>query len=149
MKLVALVDGRQEKLPDYRKGKKAIKCDITSFVLMFAVTKQKAGQFIAFSKAEGNFARERKAKDTTLDLLKPFAEGIEERDASSSTPTAGGDFTHEVVEEQSLDEKLPSFATDAGGYILAEDTKSKEGTIRSPPRGKPQSVHSFSERPQL
>ena len=149
MKLVAPVDGRQEKLPDYRKGKKAIKCDITIFVLMFAVTKQKAGQFIAFSKAEGNFARERKAKDTTLDLLKPFAEGMEERDASSSTPTARGDTTHEVVEEQFPDEKLPSFATDAGGDILEKDSKSKEGTILSPPRSKPHCVYSFSERPQL
>ena len=52
-------------------------------------------------------------EDTNLDLLQPFAAGLEERDASSSTPKARGGPTHEVVEEQSTDEKLPSVATDA------------------------------------
>ena len=66
-----------------------------------------------------------------LDLLQPFAEGIRARDASSSTPTARGGPTHEVVEEQSHDEKLPSVAADAGGDTLAKDTKSKKGIIVS------------------
>ena len=37
-----------------------------------------------------------------LDPLKTFAEGLEERDASSSSPTAKGDAKHEVVEENNL-----------------------------------------------
>ena len=39
---------------------------------------------------------------------------MEERDATSSTPTTRGDSTHEAVEKHSLDEKLPSVVTDAG-----------------------------------
>ena len=70
-----------------------------------------------------------------LDLLQPFTEGLEERDASSRTPAAGSDPAHEVVEEQSHDEKLPSVATDAGRDTLAEDTKSRKSIIGSQPRG--------------
>ena len=62
------------------------------------------------------------------DMLQPFTEGLEEYDASSPTPKAGGGPKHEVDEEQSLDEKLPSGVTDAGRDTLAKDTKSKKGT---------------------
>ena len=37
-----------------------------------------------------------------LDLLKSCAEGLEERDASSPTPTVRVDFAHEVVKLPSL-----------------------------------------------
>ena len=74
-------------------------------------------------------------EDTLLDLLQPFTQGLEERDASSSTPTAGNDLEHAVVEEQSLDEKFPSVVTDAGGDTLATGTQSKKGVIGSQPRG--------------
>ena len=40
--LVILIRGRQEKLPDYQKGKNVIECNIEHFVPMVAVTKQKA-----------------------------------------------------------------------------------------------------------
>ena len=75
-----------------------------------------------------------------------FTEGFEEREASSSTPTAGA---HAVVEEQSHDEKLPSVATDAGCDILTKNTKRKKMYYRLPTKRKPQCVHSLSERPQL
>ena len=50
---------------------------------------------------------EQEVEDAMLDLLQPFTEGVEERDASSRTPAAGSDPAHEVVEEQSHGEKLP------------------------------------------
>ena len=56
------------------------------------------------------------------------------RDSSSSTPIVRCGPKHEVVEEQSLDEKLPSVATHAGRNILAKDTKSKKSIIGSQPR---------------
>ena len=134
--MVVLVRGRQEKLPDYYKGNKVIGCSIENFVHMIAVTKQKAVPSVEFSSAKGNFfEREKDVEDTMLDLLKSFPDGLEERDASSSTPTAGGDPTHEVVEEQFHDEKLPSIATSARGDTSAKDTKSKTGNIGSQPRG--------------
>ena len=70
-----------------------------------------------------------------LDLLQPFTEGLVERDASSSTATAWNDSKQEVVEEQHIDEKLPSVATDAGRDSLAQNTKSKKDIIGSQPRG--------------
>ena len=45
-------------------------------------------------------------------------QGLQDRDASSSTPTAWSDLKHEFVEEQSLCEKLPSVVAGAGGEIL-------------------------------
>ena len=68
-----------------------------------------------------------------LDLLQPFTEGIEERDASSST--ARGGPKHEVVEEQYIDEKPPSVATNPERDKMAKDTKSKKGIIVSQPGG--------------
>ena len=41
-----------------------------------------------------------------LDLLKPFTEGLEEYDVSSSTPKAEGDTEH-VDEEMLHDDELP------------------------------------------
>ena len=70
-----------------------------------------------------------------LDPLEPFAEGPEEYDASSSTPTAGGAAKHEVVEETFLGAKISLVVTDAGRETLAKDTKSKKGFIGSQPRG--------------
>ena len=106
-----------------------------NFVSMVAVIKQKAVPSIEFSTAKGHLEREQEVEDTMLDLLQPFTEGLEERDAYSSTPTAGSDPTHEVVAEQSRDEKLSLVATDVVRDTLAEDTKSKKGVIGPHPRG--------------
>ena len=70
-----------------------------------------------------------------LDPLEPFAEGPEEYDASSSTPTARGAAKHAVVEENSLRDKISLVVTDAGRETLAKDTKSKKGFTGSQPRG--------------
>ena len=67
------------------------------------------------------------------DLLKPFTEGLEEHDASSSTPNAGSD-PKQTLKEKPLDDKLPSVVTDAQRDTLAKDTKSKTGIIGSQPR---------------
>ena len=45
------------------------------------------------------------------------------------------DPKHEVVEEQSLDEKLPSVLTDAEGGTRATDAKSEKVIVGSQPRG--------------
>ena len=74
-------------------------------------------------------------ENTTLDLLQPFTEGLEELDAPSSSPTAEGGPTHEVVEEKSLDDKLPLNVTDAERDTLAISAKSKTGIIGFQPRG--------------
>ena len=42
---------------------------------------------------------------------------------------------HEVVEEKSLNEKLPSFVTDTGKDTLTKETKSKKDAIGSQPKG--------------
>ena len=55
-----------------------------------------------------------------LDLFQPFSEGFGAPDASSSTPTSGGDPEHEVV---FTDVKLPAVVTDAGGDTSTKDTK--------------------------
>ena len=117
MNLVVFFRGRQEKIPDYQT---VIECNFENFVPMVAVTAQKAVPSIAFSTAKGNLEREQEMEDTMLDLTQPFTEGLEERDASSSTPTArsdpqcivlnataGRDPQYEVVEEKHLDDKLP------------------------------------------
>ena len=110
--------------------------DIESFVTMVAFAKQKAVASIEFSTSNWNFEREQEVEDTMLDLLKPFAEGLEERNAFSSTPTARCGTTHEVDEEKSLVEKLPSVATDAVWDARAKDTNRN-------------CVHSLTERPRL
>ena len=95
--------------PRLSKGKKVIECSIENFVLMVPVTKQKAVPSIEFSTAKGNLERERKRSGgQQLDLLQPSTAGLQNGDASSTTPTAGGGPKHDVVEEQSLGEKLPS-----------------------------------------
>ena len=94
-----------EETPRLSEGKKVIECNIENFVSMIAVTQQMEVPSIEFSTAKGNFEREQEDEDTILDLLQPFTEGSEERDASSSTLTAWCDPAHEVVEEQSLDEE--------------------------------------------
>ena len=102
---------------------------------MVAVTKRQGVPSIEFSTAEGNLEREKEAEDTMLDLLQPFTTGTQERYASSSTPTARRELSHEVAEEKPTDEKLPSVVTDAGQDAPAKDTKSTEGIIGSQPRG--------------
>ena len=102
---------------------------------MEAVTEQKAVPSIKFSSAKGNFEREKEMEDTMLLLLKLFTEGLQEYYASSSTPTARSDLTHEVVEEQSHDEKLHSVATDVVRDTLANGIKSKKGILGSQPSG--------------
>ena len=90
---------------------------------------QKEGSSIDFSTAKGNLDREQEMEDTILDLIQTFTEGLEERYAPSSTPTAEGDPTH-VVEEQSLDDKLLWVVTDAGGDTLAKIPRvRKESTV--------------------
>ena len=84
-----------------------------------------------------------------LDLLTPFTEGLEECDASSSTPTAGRDPKHEVVEEKSLDEKHPSVVPDAARRCSGTSYQEEEKNHPFPTKRKPQCVHSFSERSQL
>ena len=78
--------------------------------------------------------RRQEAEDVLLKLHNPFTEELEERDASSSTPTGRGDLTHEVVEEQSHDEKLPSNAFDTVWGTLTKDIKSKKSIIVSQSR---------------
>ena len=70
-----------------------------------------------------------------LDLLKPFAEGFKENDASPSTPKARSDSTHFIEDNQSLEDKPTSVVTDAGRDALTKETKSKKGIIASQPRG--------------
>ena len=61
-----------------------------------------------------------------LDLLQPFTERLEKNEIHlPQLRQVKSDPKHEVVEEHSLDEKLPSVATHAGRNTLAKDTKSK------------------------
>ena len=70
----------------------------------------------------------------TIEVLK--SEDKLDREKKGRTPCwSRGDPTHEVVEENSLDEKLLSVATDAGRDTLAKETKSKKGVVGSQPRG--------------
>ena len=124
----------KEKLPENQKGRK-IECSIDNFVHMVAVTKRQGVPSVEFSTAEGNLEREKEAEDTMLDLLQPFTTGTQKRYASSLTPTARRELSHEVAEEKPSDEKLPSVVTDAGQDAPAKDTKSTEGIIGSQPRG--------------
>ena len=78
-----------------------------------------------------------------LDLSEPDTEGLQERDASSSTPTARS------CRRKSLDEKLPSVVTDAGGDTLAKETKRKKGTIGSQPRGNHNAFTHIQKKPSL
>ena len=128
MKLVALVDGRQEKLPDYRKIRRQSNATSQASSSCLQLPNRKQDNSLHARKPRETLRGKEKRRTPRWICWKTFAEGIEERDASSSTPTAGSDLTHEVVEEQFLYEKLPSFVTDAGGDILAKDSKSKEGT---------------------
>ena len=61
-----------------------------------------------------------------LDLLKPFTERLKEYDVSSSNLAAGGDPTHELVEEQSHDVKLPSVAAVAERDTLAKVLRARK-----------------------
>ena len=96
---------------------------------MVAVTEQEALPSIEFSTAKGNREREQEAEDINQ-LHKDW-----KKEMHLPLPTARGEPTREVVEEQSHDEKLPSVVTDAGGDTLATDTKSKKGILGSQPRG--------------
>ena len=96
------------------KGKKVIGCNIENFDPVVAVTKQKTLPSIEFSLVKGNFERENEVEDTMLDLLKPFTEGLEEDDASSSTPNAGRD------PKQTLKEKTSWWQTSVGCHRCGE-----------------------------
>ena len=61
--------------PRLSKGKKVIGCSIENFVLVVAVTKQKAVPSIEFSTSKGNVEREQEVEDTMLDLLNSCTEG--------------------------------------------------------------------------
>ena len=89
-----------------------IDCSIEDLVPVEAVTQQQATPSIGSSSAKGDFEREEERKDFRVD------------DASSSTPKAESDFKH-VIEEQPLEDKLPSVVNDVGRDTLAKETKSK------------------------
>ena len=76
MSLVILIRGCQEKFPCYSKVRK---------------WSNRVAPSTEFSSAWGKFEREREVEDTMLDLLQQFPEGMEEYNASSSTPNAGSD----------------------------------------------------------
>ena len=65
--------------PRLSKGKKVIECSMENFVLVVAVTKQKAVPSSEISSAKGNFEREQEVEDTMLDQLKPFTEVLIEQ----------------------------------------------------------------------
>ena len=95
--------------PRLSKGETVIECRIEKFILMVAVTES-----IEFSTAKGNLERERtRIRGQQMDLFYPSTEGFQDRDASSSTRTARSHLENEVVEEQSLCEKLPSVVAGA------------------------------------
>ena len=112
---------------------------------MVSVYKQDAVPFIVFSSVKGNFEGEKEVEDTMLDLLKPFPEGFQERDGSSSTPTAGGAAKHEVVEEPSLGDKFSSVVTEAGGGTMAEVPRVRKESSVPQPRGNNNvfTIHSY------
>ena len=70
-----------EATPRLSKGDKVIESHTENFVTMFAMIEQKAVPSIEFSTAKRNLERENEVEDTMLDLLQPFTEGIQERDA--------------------------------------------------------------------
>ena len=117
--MVVLIRDRQEKHTDFPKAKRVIECSIENFVSVVAVTKQKAAPSIGSSSAKGNSERE---KD------------VEERRRCISHPM-------QVIEEQPLEDKPPSVATDAAGDNLAKETKSKERNHRFRSNRKSQCVH--------
>ena len=84
-----------------------------------------------------------------LNLLKPFSQRLTEQVASSSTPKAGGDLKHEVVEEQSLDDKLPSVVTDAGEILRKRIPRVRKVSSVPNQEGITQCVHPLSERSQV
>ena len=132
--------------PRVSKGKKGIQCNIENFVPVVAVTKQKTVPSMEFSAAKGNLEREQEVEDTMLDLLKPFTERLKEYDVYSSTLAAGCDPTHELVEEQSHDVKLPSVAADAERYS-GQNTTSKKGIIGSQRSGNHQVFSHYPKAP--
>ena len=99
MSLVILSRGCQEKFPCYSKVRK---------------WSNRVAPSTDFSSAWGNFEREREVEDTVLDLLQQVTEGMEEYNASSSTPNAGSDEAWSC-RRKPLDDKLPSVVTDAEG----------------------------------
>ena len=67
----------------------------------------------------------------------------------SSTPTAGSDPTHEVVAEQSRDEKLSLIATDVVREILWQKIPRVRKVSSVPTREEITKCHSLSERSQF
>ena len=124
-----------DETPRLSKGKNVIECSIENFVSVVAVIKQKALPSMKSSTGKANLEREQEVERTMLDLLQPFTEGLEVRDASSSVPKASYDSKREVFEEQSITENLLSVVTDSGQDTLAKETKSKKGIICPQTRG--------------
>ena len=87
----------------------------------------------------------KEVEDTTLDLSKPFTEGLEEDDASLfSTPKAGG-RPKNVLEEKPLEYRwLPMWEKTL--WQKRPRVKRKHGF---PTKREPQSVYSLSERSQV
>ena len=131
--LVILIRGRQEELPELR---------------LHGCSYQTEGSTIHGILHSQGTPWEQEVEDAMLHLLQPFTEGLEERDASSPTPTAGSDPTHEVAEEQSRGEKYFSVATDAGRDYSGRRYQESEKYHRFPTKRKSQRVPSWSERSQ-
>ena len=111
----------QEKLPDCREVRKSSNAASKTSSQRLQLPNRMLYHPLS-SRDNGNFEREH----TMLDLLKSFSHRLKEQDASPSTPTAGSDTTHEVVEEQSLDDKLPSVVTDAREILWKKIPSVKE-----------------------
>ena len=94
----------------------------------------KCSPSVGSSSSKGNSKREAEVEDAMLDVSELFTEGVEEDDGLLSTIKARGAHMH-GIDEQPLEDKLPSVVTDAGGDTLARETKSKKGTIGSQPTG--------------
>ena len=93
--------------PRLSKVKKVIECIVENFVSMVAVTKRRAVAFIEFSKGEGNLERKQVVEDTMLNLSQPFTLGLEERDISSSAPTARVTFSMKLSNKNLLMRNFP------------------------------------------
>ena len=140
---------RTGETPRLSEGKKEIECNIENFVPVVAVTKKKAVPPIQFWTATETLSDNKMWRTPFLICCNHSQKDWKERHASSSTPTARCGPTHEVVETQSHDKKLPSDATDAVGDTLAKETKSKKDIIGSQPRGNHNVVTHYPKDPRV
>ena len=91
-------------------GKRVIECNVEIYISMVALTKQKAELSTGFPTAKGNLEREQEVEDTMLDRS---GTAIYRRIRRSRCIFLNSDSWGCPVEDQSLDENLPSVVTDA------------------------------------